>query len=65
MVNLGSFNCHLMDTGGERSERNKWIDCFENATAILFVVALSDYNKTLYEDTSVVRLFGVHFEHCT
>ena len=29
----------------KRSERRKWIHCFENVDAILFVVALSEYNQ--------------------
>ena len=31
----------LFDVGGQRSERKKWIHCFEGVTAIIFVVALS------------------------
>ncbi|GMS98524.1 hypothetical protein PENTCL1PPCAC_20699 [Pristionchus entomophagus] len=31
--------------GQQRSERRKWIRCFEDATAILFFVALSDYDR--------------------
>ena len=27
--------------GGQRSERRKWIHCFENVTSIIFLVALS------------------------
>ncbi|WWD18962.1 hypothetical protein CI109_103419 [Kwoniella shandongensis] len=40
----------LFDVGGQRSERRKWASCFENVTAILFLVALSDYNSCLIED---------------
>ncbi|GHJ90044.1 hypothetical protein NliqN6_6446 [Naganishia liquefaciens] len=40
----------LFDVGGQRSERRKWVSCFENVTAVLFLVALSGYNATLVED---------------
>jgi len=40
----------MVDVGGQRSERKKWIHCFENVTAVLFVAALSAYDQVLYED---------------
>ena len=48
------FNCRIVDVGGQRSERKKWIHCFEDVTAILFFVALSAYDLGLREDGSVV-----------
>jgi len=27
----------MFDVGGQRNERKKWIHCFENVTAVLFV----------------------------
>ncbi|GMS98410.1 hypothetical protein PENTCL1PPCAC_20585 [Pristionchus entomophagus] len=44
-------NCifRMVDVGGQRSERRKWIHCFENATSILFLVALSEYDQVLVE----------------
>ena len=44
----------MFDVGGQRSERRKWIHCFEDVRAILFVAALSGYDMTLCEDASVV-----------
>lgn len=44
----------MFDVGGQRSERKKWIHCFENVTAIIFCVALSGYDLTLVEDESMV-----------
>lgn len=46
----------LFDVGGQRSERKKWIHCFENVTAILFLVAISEYDQSLYEDESINRM---------
>jgi len=34
----------VVDVGGQKSERRKWIHCFSNVTAILFVASLSDFN---------------------
>lgn len=44
------FSCRMFDVGGQRSERKKWIHCFEGVTAIIFCVALSDYDLVLAED---------------
>ena len=46
----------MFDVGGQRNERKKWIHCFENVTAVLFVAALSEYNQVLYEDESQNRM---------
>lgn len=40
----------VIDVGGQRSERRKWIHCFQDVTAILFLVSLSGYDQTLTED---------------
>ena len=48
------FYCRIVDVGGQRSERKKWIHCFEDVTAILFFVALSAYDLGLREDCAVV-----------
>lgn len=45
----------MVDVGGQRSERKKWIHCFEDVTTILFFVALSAYDLGLREDQAVVR----------
>jgi guanine nucleotide-binding protein G(i) subunit alpha len=45
----------VFDVGGTRSERRKWIRCFEKTSAVIFLVALSEYNQRLHEDESVVR----------
>lgn len=40
--------------GGQRSERKKWIHCFEGVTCIIFCAALSAYDMVLVEDEEVV-----------
>jgi len=46
----------MFDVGGQRSERKKWIHCFENVTAIVFLVAISEYDQLLLEDETVNRM---------
>lgn len=48
----------MFDVGGQRSERKKWIHCFEGVTAIIFCVALSAYDLVLAEDEEMVRRDG-------
>ncbi len=44
----------MVDVGGQRSERRKWIHCFENVTSIIFLAALSEYDQVLYESENDV-----------
>lgn len=46
----------VVDVGGQRSERRKWIQCFDDVRAVLFVCALSGYDMTLFEDGKTNRL---------
>ena len=47
----------MFDVGGQRDERRKWIQVFNDVTAIIFVVACSSYNMVLREDPTQVRYF--------
>ena len=42
--------------GGQRSERKKWLHCFESVSAVLFLVAISEYDQMLAEDCKVNRM---------
>ncbi|KAL0574068.1 Guanine nucleotide-binding protein alpha-2 subunit [Marasmius crinis-equi] len=52
----GSMTIHMFDVGGQRSERRKWIHCFENVTSIIFCTALSEYDQVLLEEKSQNRM---------
>jgi hypothetical protein len=42
--------------GGERSERKKWVNVFDQTAAVLLFVPLDCYDQNLYEDDSAVSL---------
>ena len=46
----------MYDVGGQRGERRKWIHCFENVTAVMFIASLSEYDQVLAEDRTRNRL---------
>lgn len=52
----------MVDVGGQRSERRKWIHCFENVTSIIFLVALSEYDQILFESENEV-CYCYEYEH--
>lgn len=54
--NIGSAKFKVLDAGGQRSERRKWIHCFQGITAVLFVLAVSEYDQMLFEDERVNRM---------
>ncbi|XP_048868515.1 guanine nucleotide-binding protein G(olf) subunit alpha-like isoform X2 [Brienomyrus brachyistius] len=53
---VDKVNFHMFDVGGQRDERRKWIQCFNDVTAIIFVVASSSYNMVIREDNTTNRL---------
>jgi len=46
----------IVDVGGQRSERKKWIHYFEDVTAVVFVAAISEYDQQCYEDLETNRI---------
>ncbi|XP_028604377.2 guanine nucleotide-binding protein subunit alpha-14-like [Podarcis muralis] len=53
---LQNVTFRMVDVGGQRSERRKWIHCFESVTSIIFLVALSEYDQVLAESNNENRL---------
>ncbi len=50
------MNFLLVDVGGQKNERKKWIHSFQDVTAILFVLGTSDYDLLLEEDMTTNRM---------
>jgi len=46
----------MFDVGGQRSERKKWIHCFEGVTSVIFCAALSEYDQVLLEESKTNRM---------
>ena len=46
---LRDLTYRMFDVGGQRSERKKWIHCFENVTSILFLANAAGYDQVLEE----------------
>lgn len=44
------YSYQIVDVGGQRSERRKWIHCFDDVKAIIYLASLSGYNQVLFED---------------
>lgn len=63
LVSCDSFR--MVDVGGQRSERRKWIHCFEKVTSIIFLAALNEYDQVLYESRNEVNKFKQIFKSKT
>ncbi|XP_075248943.1 guanine nucleotide-binding protein subunit alpha-11-like [Convolutriloba macropyga] len=53
---IENITFRMVDVGGQRSERRKWIHCFENVTSIMFLAALSEYDQVLAESDNENRM---------
>jgi len=53
---LSNVPWRMVDVGGQRNERNKWIHCFDGVTSVIYFVATSEYDLQLYEDNRVNRM---------
>eukprot|EP01125_Pyxidicula_operculata_P004435 TRINITY_DN1680_c0_g1_i1.p1 TRINITY_DN1680_c0_g1~~TRINITY_DN1680_c0_g1_i1.p1 ORF type:complete len:363 (-),score=51.92 TRINITY_DN1680_c0_g1_i1:239-1327(-) len=53
-INGSDFN--VIDVGGQRSERRKWIHAFSNVSVVIYIAALNEYDMVLEEDSSVNRM---------
>lgn len=60
----GDTRWSVIDVGGQRNERKKWLHYFDDVQAIAYVVNLAAYNRVLFEDQKVnamqedIELFG-------
>jgi GTPase SAR1 family protein len=53
---INGIKFRLFDVGGQRNERKKWIHCFDQVTAVIFVSSLSEYDQKCYEDDQTLRM---------
>jgi len=49
-------NFTIVDVGGQRSERRKWLHCFDDVTSVIYLAALDEYDMKLEEDNSTNRM---------
>eukprot|EP00638_Chattonella_subsalsa_P005548 CAMPEP_0117758252 /NCGR_PEP_ID=MMETSP0947-20121206/15262_1 /TAXON_ID=44440 /ORGANISM="Chattonella subsalsa, Strain CCMP2191" /LENGTH=229 /DNA_ID=CAMNT_0005578393 /DNA_START=486 /DNA_END=1172 /DNA_ORIENTATION=- len=46
----------IVDVGGQRTERKKWMHCFQGVDAIIYIAALNEFDKPMYENASKNRM---------
>ncbi|GMT35681.1 hypothetical protein PFISCL1PPCAC_28768, partial [Pristionchus fissidentatus] len=46
----------MVDVGGQRTERRKWIHCFDNVDMLMYVCSLSDFDQQDPEDPTMNRM---------
>jgi len=52
----GPVHFSVVDVAGQRSERKKWIHCFDDVKCLVFVVSLAGYNQVMFEDANHNRM---------
>ncbi|KAJ3107214.1 guanine nucleotide-binding protein subunit alpha [Phlyctochytrium planicorne] len=55
-IEIESVLFKIYDVGGQRSERKKWAPYFDDVMAIIFVVAISSFDQTCFEDLKTNRM---------
>jgi len=53
---VNNYNFKVIDVGGQRNERRKWIHVFDEVSVIIFVTSLSEYDQQLAEDHTMNRM---------
>jgi len=56
VFNINGEHLVMLDVGGQKNERRKWISQFEGVNAILFLCAISEYDQMLFEDETMNRM---------
>ncbi|KAF8387237.1 hypothetical protein PRIPAC_76379 [Pristionchus pacificus] len=56
-INFTFSTCtiRLIDVGGQRTYRKKWIHCFDGVAAVLFVASMAAYDQSLDEVDSTIK----------
>ncbi|KAG2375363.1 hypothetical protein C9374_009986 [Naegleria lovaniensis] len=50
------YRLKVVDVGGQRPERKKWINSYAGVHAVIFVASLGDYDQVCYEDDHTNRM---------
>lgn len=53
---VGQNTFTMVDVGGQRSERKKWLHCFGSVSCVIFLTAINEYDMVLEEDSKTNRL---------
>ncbi|CAI2306506.1 unnamed protein product [Caenorhabditis sp. 36 PRJEB53466] len=56
-----NVSLHMVDVGGQRSERKKWLHLFDDARVVLFVIDLTGYAKRSEESRMEMTRFPLLF----
>lgn len=56
IIDIRGVPFRFVDVGGQRSQRQKWFQCFDEVTSILFLVSSSAFDQTILEDRVTNRL---------
>lgn len=56
VIDIRNVPFRFVDVGGQRSQRQKWFQCFESVTSILFLASSSEFDQVLMEDRITNRL---------
>lgn len=51
-ISVNDYSYRIIDAGGQKNQRKKWIHFFEGVTAVVFFVSLSSYDEFVEEDES-------------
>ena len=46
----------IVDVGGEKTERKKWLSCFESVNTVLFMASMAEYNLYMPEEPETNQL---------
>jgi len=52
---INNIEIRFFDVGGVRSERRKWVHCFQEVDFLIYFVNIAEYDLFLYEDSTEYR----------
>jgi len=55
-ITIDSVPFLFVDVGGQRTQRQKWFQCFDSVTSILFLASSSEFDQVILEDRRTNRL---------